>query len=111
MEKAQSIRRISSKEEQLLEILIGLANIQLDKNWKTHLLVKPMNDGGMQSLKLYPNGLIENSVRFGKMVSECTFFDEDNVLVIVSLNIDNHGQLYELDSWKTDFSSIVNLVL
>ncbi|WP_420885213.1 DUF6984 family protein, partial [Candidatus Symbiothrix dinenymphae] len=35
--------------------------------------------------------------------------DEDGVDVIASLNIDDTGDLYELDIWKTDFSPLIKL--
>lgn len=103
------IRKPLPQEEQLLETLIELTNLQFNENWKTNLLVAPMSDGGMGSLRLYPKGILDNHVFFGKQVSDYQFFDEDNVPVIASLNLDNHGDLYELDIWKTDFSPLIRL--
>ena len=103
------IRRPSFKEEKLLEKLLELSNINISESLNSNLLVSPMNDGGMGSLKLYPKGKTIANVRLGKCISEYQFLDEDNVVVIASLNIDNHGDLYELDIWKTDFSPLISI--
>lgn len=75
------IRKPLPQEEQLLETLIELTNLKFDENWKTNLLVAPMGDGGMGSLRLYPKGILDTHVSFGKQVSDYQFFDEDNVPV------------------------------
>jgi hypothetical protein len=69
-----------------------------------NLLVEPMPDGGMGSLRLFPYGHLPGKKVFGRRVAEIQFNDIDNVDVIASLNVDNEGVLFELDVWKTDFS-------
>jgi hypothetical protein len=72
-------------------------------------MVKPMDDGGMGSLFLFPNeGIITNRM-LGEQVSEFEFFDKDGIKVIASLNIDQEGNLFELDIWKTDYSPLIEL--
>lgn len=66
-----------------------------------------MQDGGMGSLRLYPNGVIEKERRCGGLVSEHTFTDKDNVPVIASLFVDKQGKLYELDIWKMNFRPLI----
>jgi len=97
-------RKPTIEESQLLDKLIEKSPIDLPLNWKSTLKVKPMSDGDMGSLLLYPNG-INNSIRvFGERISEYQYKDIDGVDIIASLNVDSNGDLFELDIWKTDFS-------
>jgi hypothetical protein len=32
--------------------------------------------------------------------------DQDGVMVSITINTDQHGELYELDFWKTNFSPL-----
>lgn len=47
----------------------------------------------------------ENRV-IGQEVGRFEFRDDDGVEVIATLSLDNYGDLYELDMWKTDFSAL-----
>lgn len=106
----ESIRKPSQDEVKLLEFLIQKATIKFPSDWDTNLLVKPLNDGDMGSLKLIPEGIAINSDRLlGEQVSEFQFIDEDGVEVIASLNLDDSGRLFELDIWKTDFSPLIGI--
>lgn len=78
----------------------------IDNNWKQKIRVKPLDDGNMGSLELFINTNFKQNRIVGKQIAECYFFDIDNIKVIASLNIDNNGDLYELDIWKTDFSPL-----
>ena len=102
-----SSRTLSQDEERLLEFLIQNATVSFPPNWKADLLVKPLNDGGMGSLLLLPQGMVTESDRlFGKQVSEYQFTDEDGIEVIASLNVDTKGRLFEMDIWKTNFAPL-----
>ena len=105
----QSSRKLSSKEAKLMSILVLKSKIELSSDWKEKLIVKPMDDGGMGSLKLYPTGDLYENRKFGEKVSEIQFLDKDGVLVSASLNIDDKGKLYELDMWKVDFTSLIEI--
>lgn len=101
-------RRLTSQEERLLELLIEKASIKLPANWKESLIVRFMDDGGMGSLYLFPEGVIKENRVLGKQVSEYQFKDKDGVDVIASLNVDDAGELFELDIWKTDFNPLIS---
>lgn len=106
--KFMSYRKLSIQEEKLLELLISKVSVfEKSDKWKKDLTAKPMNDGGMGSLLLLPDGVNEEGGKFGKEVSEHQFKDSDGVVVIASLNIDQNGELFELDIWKTDFSPLL----
>lgn len=98
------LREPTIEEVQLLDKLIENASIDLPLNWKSTLKVKPMNDGDMGSLLLFPNRANNCNRIFGEQISEYQYKDIDGVDIIASLNIDSNGSLFELDIWKTDFS-------
>jgi len=87
----------------------GSENLNLPSNWKDDLLVQTMDDGGMGSLLLFPNGFVAEKRLFGKEVSRYQFVDADGVDVIVSLYTDKSGKLFEIDSWKVDFSPLIRI--
>ncbi|MBA3238181.1 MAG: hypothetical protein H0T62_07540 [Parachlamydiaceae bacterium] len=55
----------------------------------------------MGSLKFISNS--KNECKFSECIAEGEFFDKDNVPVSVTINVDQNGELYELDMWKVDF--------
>lgn len=105
----ESNRKATPQEEKLLEILVKKASINIPLNWKDKLLVRPMEDGQMGSLHLFPNGLTDENRLFGQQVSEHQFTDIDGVDVIASLYLDGANNLFELDMWKTNFSPLIKI--
>jgi len=102
-------RKILPAEERLLDFLVKKSSILFPTNWKDKLLVRPMHDGKMGSLVLFPYGIIKSERLFGKQISECQFKDKDGIYVVASLNIDKEGDLFELDIWKVDFSPLIDI--
>ncbi|MBD8388715.1 hypothetical protein [Dysgonomonas sp. BGC7] len=102
-------REPTEKEKKLINLLIKRSTISYNRNWNKPLLVSPMNDGNMGSLFLYPKGYDFELRKFGWQISELEFKDIDGVNVVVSLNVDNEGELYELDIWKTDFNQLIEI--
>lgn len=102
-------RHLLPQEERLLELLVQKSSTKLPSNWKENLLVKPMEDGAMGSLYLFPYGVTEKNRLLGECVSKYQFTDKDGVEVIASLNVDDKGELFELDIWKTDFSQLISI--
>jgi hypothetical protein len=102
-------RRPTKQEERLVEVLVIKSGIDFPIGWKDNLLVSQMDDGGMGSLYLFPEGLNKEQRSFGKQISELQFTDIDGVEVIASLNLDESGNLFELDIWKTDFGKLLKL--
>jgi hypothetical protein len=64
------------------------------------ILVEEMDDGGMGSLR-FVDDRVDNR-KFGAQVAEAAFLDEDGVPVSITLNIDERGELFELDLFKAD---------
>ena len=105
-----NLREPSELELKLLKLLMDKANVDL-YYYKNKILVQDMNDGGMGSLTLYPDGIYidKKKRKFGKCVSDHEYLDVDGVHVLASLYIDDSGKLYEIDSWKVDFTPLVKI--
>jgi hypothetical protein len=92
-------RPLNSKERDLITFILERdSNASLFRSE----LVEEMNDGGMGSLRFVGGP----DRQFGKRVGSAEFNDADGVLVSVALNVDQRGQLFELDIWKVDFSPL-----
>ena len=70
----------------------------------SHALVEDMNDGGMGSVRFRDNR--HGKRFFGRQIGEASFVDEDGIVVSVTLSLDQHGELFELDLWKVDNSRL-----
>ena len=100
-------RKPTIQEERLLDLLVKKSSIAIPENWKDGLLVRPMDDEGMSSLYLFPQGKVIEGRVLGEQISDFQFTDLDGIEVIASLNVDNNGNLFELDIWKTDFGKLL----
>ncbi|MBR1402363.1 MAG: hypothetical protein IJ562_12430 [Prevotella sp.] len=103
------IRKPTKSELELIEYLIGEANYTPELNWKETLMVSPMDDGGMGSLRLFTEKRCEPNRIFGRAISSCAFYDMDKVPVCATLITDQDNKLFELDMFKGDFSKLINI--
>jgi hypothetical protein len=71
--------------------------------------VQEMPDGGMGNLYFSSPSKSAQASRLGHRIAELQFDDADGVPVIASLNVDQDGDLYELDVWKVDFKPVIRL--
>jgi hypothetical protein len=92
------MRKLNLTETEIITKLLEIAKLQLDI---TQLLVNPMDDGGMGSLAIGEN---YDNRQLGEQIAEYMFKDLDGTPVSAALNVDELGELYELDIWKVDFS-------
>lgn len=101
------MRKMNKKEISLVSYLISLNH---EKKYLINNIaemnVEDSPDGGMGSLIFSSN---KKDRKLGSDLSSFEFNDLDGVKVIVNLVLDNYGDLYELDIWKTDFSSLISL--
>lgn len=68
-----------------------------------NVLVEKMKDGGMGSLRFV--SAKENRL-FGEEVAEISLQDIDGMPVFISINLDQDGDIFELDVFKGDFSPL-----
>ncbi|RZL02645.1 MAG: hypothetical protein EOO89_28740 [Pedobacter sp.] len=101
------LRKPSPEELRFISFLIREASTKIASKWEDSLMVTSMDDAGLGSLLLYPSGKIVNDREFGRVMFEVEFKDADNVPVVASLNLDQHGELFELDIWKVNFDPLI----
>jgi len=100
-----AFRNLTDREERLLRVLAAaVPEPGLDANWPHGLLVEPMNDGGMGSLRLS-----RRKAMFVRIAAELQFTDVDGVAVLASLFVDREGAPLELDMWKVDFNPLIEI--
>ena len=92
------MRNLNSTEIAIITKLLKIAKLEVDI---TQLLVNPLDDGGMGSLAIGDNYV---NRQLGEEVAEYMFKDIDGTPMSAALNVDQQGNLYELDIWKVDFS-------
>ena len=103
-------RELKSGEIDLIEYLAKKAEYPLNKFWHCYYKASPMNDGGMGSILLIPDGHSCKERMFKVQISECTLKDTDGTDIIISLNIDQDDYLFELDIWKCDFTPVISKI-
>jgi hypothetical protein len=99
-------RALTDLEARLVEHLLRLAPSE-DSALLASLdgaLVREMSDGGQGSLQFVQPGPLR---RLGRQVAEYRFPDLDGVPVSATLNLDELGDLYELDIFKGDFGTLL----
>lgn len=102
-----TIRKADANELAMLRRLVEKADWKPPvKDWEKSLRVESMEDGGMGSFRIFPDGRITGKRVFGKEISSFSFLDVDDVEVLVSLNLDQNGYLFEVDVWKVDYSQV-----
>lgn len=102
------VRPVSPEEREILVSAIrGLPNANEMLDDLNHLSVVEMPDGGMGSMRFVRSSGEQGP--FGKKIATAEFKDVDGTLVSVALNVDDCGQLMELDFWKVDFSRLKKL--
>jgi len=99
----QSARPLRPDEKALLVALLGKPEAAVETLLRDRLVAE-MADGGMGGIRFLPKA--GASQVFGSRAAEAGYEDSDGVAVLISLNLDEHGGLYELDFWKTDFSPL-----
>jgi len=107
----QQIRKPSKLEKSVIFLLLNKAKVKLPEHLADELLVSSMKDGNMGSLNLFPLGTIGKKRTLGFCISQWEFTDDDGIKVLVSLNVDTEGELFELDVWKTNFEPLVKFPL
>jgi hypothetical protein len=100
------LRPLSSNERELVQALsVGVYSQSEIEHQFTHALVRDMSDGAMGSIR-FANSSADKPA-FGREAVEADYIDQDGVLVRIALNLDQQGDLFEVDFWKVDFSPLL----
>ncbi len=94
------MRKLNPDEIPLVKYLLDKSGLDYSIS---ELKVTEMNDGGMGSLLFHSK---TKDPKFGKATKEYWFKDSDGIDVTARINLDQYGELFELDVWKTDFSEL-----
>lgn len=97
------MRPLRAEEAGVLEALLGMVPSDA-KPPSAELLAVDLADGGMGSIRFADES--DRSRKMGRELVTAHYTDEDHVPVIVSVNVDQDGRLFEMDFWKVDFSPL-----
>jgi hypothetical protein len=95
-------RALRPEELDLLRAM--LKGDDLAKSLSATCQVRDLNDGGMGSIEFLCERVKES--RHATCIVEADYIDSDGIPVSISVNVDDHGRLFELDIWKVDFGKI-----
>ncbi|WP_436975697.1 DUF6984 family protein [Paraburkholderia tropica] len=99
------LRPLSSSETALIEHMLRSCTLATTPHgMRQEWLVEELNDGSMGSIRFHSKDA--EGRQLGADLCQLTFPDADGVPVVATLSLDNFGQLFELDIWKTDFSAV-----
>jgi hypothetical protein len=97
------VRPLREEESELIRSLLsGVSAKAALEDTLSASRVTDMQDGGMGSIRFVQ----PEPTSFGKALVEAQYVDSDGVLVIIAVNTDNNGDLFEVDFWKVDFSPL-----
>ena len=99
------MRALRQEERELLSALLNRVLADARPQVKEDIFAIDLTDGGMGSIRI-ATGHEQPGRRMGRELAAAKYEDEDGVLVSVSLNVDQHGELFEIDMWKVDFSPL-----
>ena len=69
-------------------------------------MVEEMADEGMGSVQFVNPNKPSRTRRMLERIAEKEFWDVDGVPILVSLNVDEVREIFELDIWKADFTPV-----
>ncbi|MDB5200976.1 MAG: hypothetical protein JWQ27_385 [Ferruginibacter sp.] len=87
-----------------LHFIIGLIDLSSRPNLKNTIpdQVIELDDGEMGSIQFD----LTKTKRRSYDIIDVEYIDEDGTLVLIELTVDEEGNLFDLDFWKTDFSKL-----
>ncbi|RYY85571.1 MAG: hypothetical protein EOO15_16650 [Chitinophagaceae bacterium] len=89
------LRPIRSEERLLIEALLKHPDVK-----KTYVIPEEVGSLGELGLQLSARG------EHAEDLIEASYVDEDRRDVYLTLTANEHGELFELDIWKSDFSPL-----
>jgi hypothetical protein len=95
-------RNIKTEEKALITSILELANSR-DLISFIPEVVYDLNDGGMGSIKFTNN----DQRLYSEDILEVNYIDSDSTPVVISLTLDDEGNLFELDFWKVNFEKLL----
>jgi hypothetical protein len=98
------MRPLREEESKVLDVLLGMASCNAKPPSEDELFAVDLADGGMGSIRLTDK--LDRARKMGRELVAAEYIDEDQVPVLISVNLDEDGRLFELDFWKVDFNPL-----
>lgn len=95
-------RKINDHEVKIVQKIAGDAGFELPDNL-SQFDVLELNDEGMGSIAFIREEKSYEDRTFGGAIGKLDYKDSDGIDILMQLNIDEEGFLYELDVWKVNF--------
>lgn len=106
LEELPRRRQLRDEEKFLLFAMLRNAPLSIIEQINNST-VEDMTDGNMGSVR-FTTLVNEEERLLGKTIAEASYVDIDNIQVLISINVDKRGGLFEIDFWKTDFSALIS---
>ena len=98
------MRPLRREEFEILERLLEMVHSDAIPRSNAELLAEDMKDGGMGSIRFADES--RQVRKMGRELVTAEYIDEDQVPVLISINLDEDGRLFELDFWKVNFEPL-----
>ena len=98
------MRPLRREELVILERLLEMASGEARPGSDYELIAEDMMDGGMGGIRFADES--RESRKMGRELVTAEYIDEDQVPVLISINLDEDGRLFELDFWKVNFEPL-----
>lgn len=95
-------RNLRSEERSLIAALLSVSHQEKLEALTSEIQARELLDGRMGSIRFDR----AEPRRFGQELARAEYHDADGVLVSITVNLDDRGELFELDFWKVDFSPL-----
>ncbi|HEX2534474.1 MAG TPA: hypothetical protein VHK69_12100 [Chitinophagaceae bacterium] len=94
-----ALRPLKPEERALIQHLLG--TVRDGNRYAIPDQVENLGDGGAGGIQLSKNG------QHARDLVEATYLDDDRREVLITLTVNQHDELYDLDIWKADFSPLL----
>jgi|HubBroStandDraft_2_1064218.scaffolds.fasta_scaffold1281385_2 hypothetical protein len=98
------MRLLKKEESEVLEALLGMVPSSTKPPSEDELFAVDLADGGMGSIRLTDKS--DRPRKMGRELVTAHYIDEDGVPVIISINLDQDGRLFEIDFWKVNYDPL-----
>ncbi|WP_432262011.1 DUF6984 family protein [Cupriavidus sp. TMH.W2] len=105
-----TLRQMNEREALLLRRLVDIGSLGnvADTLLSSPLLVRTLSDGGMGSFQIITSHRDETT-KCGRIVASAKSTDADGTLLVATLIVSEDGTPCEIDIWKVDFSSLIEI--
>jgi hypothetical protein len=104
MVEEMATRPLRKEEIAVVHRLLEMVPDSIRPHTQHELIAIDMEDGGMGSIRFVEES--DELRRMGCELMTAEYIDEDQIPVLISVNLDKEGRLFELDFWKVNFDPV-----